>query len=864
MSVFNQRRPHDDFSEELQSHIDLETDWLVAEGMSEDAARAAAHRAFGSVAIANERFYESSRWMWLDQLAQDLRYAWRGMRHSPAFVITTVCTLAVGLGLLTIAFTVFNVYVLRPFAIRDPNSLHQIVWRAREGGGQGFRWRDYDELSRRSDLFSAVIGEHTRYVSSNSQNLFAALVSANYFEALGPPMQIGRGLVGGDASDGAGAVVLSDPAWARLYGRDPSAIGHTIDLNGRAYTIVGVLAPAFIGLGDFPRDVFVPATPPWTTHRPGASESRETEVTVRLRPGVAAIQAATALKPFMNEIIEKQIDVRAEVRPQASPNPVTTEGLVVFSPVFVAFGLVLVAACANVSNMMLARALARHRELAVRLSIGASRGRIVRQLLTEGVLIALMAGLAGLVIAKWGLRAATAALFNTMPPSVGPLLRLIEPAFDHRVFLFALAASAAATLLFALLPALRASGGPLVDALRGGGSTPRGGSRLRNALVCAQVAVALVLVITAVTLARNGASIDAIDIGFATDGVISINVRGDQDDLAGPLAAGMAADPRVAMVAVTSGNPLFNAARIVAAAPAGGALVKPTRITFVSPEFFSTLRLPIAQGRGFRDDEARTAARVAIVASATAAALWPGEDPMGKTMKLGRVEGRSDDELPDYPDATIVGVVRDIVSDILLNGTDSGHIYLPMTSNNVHATAILARGRTDRELTPEALQEIFRRVVPDPQLFEALPLSEMRDLQVYPLMAASSVGSVLGVIALTLSVSGLYGVLTYALNQRRKEIGIRMALGATSRAVVGLVLRQSGRLAGLGIAIGAAITFAMMQALSAAIQLRTITLLDAGAFATGVLVVATATLFAAYRPARHATRIDPSQTLHSD
>lgn len=175
MGLFNWRRPHDDFSDELQSHIDLETDRLVAEGMTEDAAHAAARRAFGSVASAKERFYESSRWMWLDQLAQDLRYAWRGMRHSPTFVVATVCTLAVGLGLLTIAFTVFNVYVLRPFAIRDPNSLHQIVWHAREGGGQGFRWGDYDELNRRTDLFSAVIGERTRYVSSNGQPVYAAL-----------------------------------------------------------------------------------------------------------------------------------------------------------------------------------------------------------------------------------------------------------------------------------------------------------------------------------------------------------------------------------------------------------------------------------------------------------------------------------------------------------------------------------------------------------------------------------------------------------------------------------------------------------------------------------------------------------------
>jgi hypothetical protein len=392
----------------------------------------------------------------------------------------------------------------------------------------------------------------------------------------------------------------------------------------------------------------------------------------------------------------------------------------------------------------------------------------------------------------------------------------------------------------------------------------RGGSRLRSALVCAQVAVALVLVITAVTLARNGASIDAIDTGFAVDGVISINVRGDQDDLAGPLAAGLAADPRVAMVAVTSGNPLFNQARIVAAQAAGGALVQPTRLTFVSPEFFPILRMPIAQGRGFRDDEARAADCVAIVASRTAATLWPGEDPVGKTLKLGRVDGRSEDALPEYPDATVVGVVRDIVSDMMLMGTDSGHIYLPMTSTNGHATAILARGRTDRELPPEGLQEIFRRVVSDPQLFEALPLSEMRDLQVYPLMAASSVGSVLGVVALTLSVSGLYGVLTYALNQRRKEIGIRMALGATSRAVVALVLRQSGWLAGIGIASGAAVTFGVVKALGAVIHLRTITLLDAGAFSSGIVLVAAATLLAAYYPARNATRIDPSQTLHSD
>ncbi|MPZ17202.1 MAG: FtsX-like permease family protein [Luteitalea sp.] len=226
-----------------------------------------------------------------------------------------------------------------------------------------------------------------------------------------------------------------------------------------------------------------------------------------------------------------------------------------FSPVFAAFLLVLVTSCANVSNVMLARAIARHREMAVRLAIGASRSRVVRQMLTEGLFISVLAGLTGLALAALGLRVAWLTLYSTLPPSVAPILRLAPLTFDYRVFLFALAVSALATLLFALLPSLEASRLSLTDALRGHGRATRGRFRLRNALVIAQVAVALVLAITAVTLARNGAAVAAMDLGFDTQGVISVNVRGDPDELARPLAGGLSADPRVASVAVTSGNP---------------------------------------------------------------------------------------------------------------------------------------------------------------------------------------------------------------------------------------------------------------------------------------------------------------------
>lgn len=630
MRFFRRRRTDTDFSDEVRTHLDLEADRLIADGMR----------------------------VWLGQLAQDLRYAWRGMRRSPSFVATTVLTLAVGLGLLTIAFTIFNAYVLRPFAVRDPGSLHLIAWRSRDSGGMQFRWRDYQALASRTDLFSASIAEHGRFISSNGRPLLAALVSANYFEALAPAIHSGRGLGAIDDGGTHTAVVLSHLAWLQIFEGDPSTIGRTVDLNGRAFTIVGVTAPAFTGLSDERPDVWVPlATYAAVEARDlvTGDQTRALAVTVRLRPGVTAAHAATALGPLMSEIIEIGEDVRAEIRVHSSPNALSLEMLLVLSPVFAAFVLVLATACANVSNVMLARAIARHREIAVRLSIGASRGRVVRQLLTEGLLLAVLAGLTGLGLAAGGLRAATALLFSTLPASVAGMMRLAPLTFDYRVFLFALTAAAAATLLFALLPALQASRLTLTDALRGQGGAARRGSRLRNALVIGQVAVSIVLVILAVTLARNGAAIGAIDLGFATDGVISVNLRGTRDDLARPVAMALAEDPRVAEVAVSSGNPLFNSGRRIAAAPSGGSTAIHTPFTFASPEYFSILRIPIARGRAFRDDEAREAARVAIVSASTANAMWPGQDPIGQTFRIEPPNGRRVSDLPGYSHVTVVG-----------------------------------------------------------------------------------------------------------------------------------------------------------------------------------------------------------------
>lgn len=874
--MFWRRRTHSDFSSEIQAHIDLETDRLVADGWSPDAARDAARRAFGNVVAAKERFHEASRWTWLEQLAQDLRYAWRGLRHSPAFVATTVLTLAVGLGLVTVAFTIFNAYVLRPFAVRDPSSLYTIAWRSQEDGGQQFRWRDYEELRERGDLFDGVIADDTRYLSSNGRTLVASFVSENYFEALGPAVLLGRALGRIDAR--ASVVVLSHPAWTRLFAADPEAPGRALELNGRPFIVVGVLRPEFTGLDDYPRDLWLPIATDGGVARSdlfGPRQAPHVEIAARLRAGVTVEHARNALTPFMARMSDKP-GVRADVWSRATPNPLSLELLAIVSPVFAAFALVLITACANVSNVMLARAIARHREIAVRLSLGASRGRVIRQLLTEGLVIALLSGVAGLALAAWTLRTATVALFSTLPPAMAALLRVAPLTFDRRVFLFALGVAAVTTLMFALLPALQASRLSLTDALRGERSGTRRGSRLRSALVTGQVAVSLVLVIVALTLARNGAAVGALDLGYETKGVVSINVRGQEYDRVRRLSTVLAAEPGLAEVAVTGGNPLFIRSRAIAAGPSTADSTQriaavATRYTFVSPEYFSILRIPVERGRGFRDDEARSAARVTIVSAATAKTFWPNEDPIGKTVRIERPEGRPVEELPGYSDVVVVGVVRDVVSGMMIDGPDGGHLYFPYfpyfpasAADATHAVALLVRARSDRDLGPQALERIFKQVDPDPEVFEVIPLDQMRAVQMYPMLAASWVGSLLGAIALALSISGLYGVLAYTLSQRTKEIGIRMALGATAGAVLRLVMRQSARLAAIGAALGLIVAFGVLSMLNAAIQLQNVELVDMVAFGAGLALVMAATALAAYYPARRATRVEPAQTLRAD
>ena len=694
-------------------------------------------------------------------------------------------------------------------------------------------------------------------------------------------MRLGRAIAEFDARapGGAAVAVLSDEGWERLFDRDPAVLGRTIALNEQSFVIIGVMRPEFGGLDDTPRDLWTPLTMYGAGRGSGVDGRRgrgaatppEVRVIMRLRRDVSVERTQSALTPFVRRAVAeaqptleaRQAEaIRVELEPQGTVAPLSLELIAILSPVFVAFGLVLVAACANVSSVMLARANARHREMGIRLSLGASRGRVVRQLLTEGLMISLIAGAAGLLLARLTLHVGMPAFIATLPGESGVYVRVMPLVFDVRVFLFVLAVAAASTVVFALLPALqehaadadrraaRPSGivAASLDAASRAGGEP--GRRLgrppdrhrhrdaqrrrarghRRRLRCARR--------DEHRHRRHRSHAARPRRGAAPVGPARRIHRRDQPPAA--LRAGEE-DPGVARRCGTAGTTQVS----VAARPdarVAGLLFDPAHPDPARPHV--------------QLEEARSSAAVAIVSASGARALWPGENPIGKTVRL----------TTDNTTHVIVGVAGDVITGLVFEGREPSHLYFPASVAAAAQTdVLLVRGRDRaRDLRIEDFRAVLKPLHADPLAFEYLPLTEMMSMQMYPLNVSSWIGSILGGIALALSVTGLYGVLVYMLSQRTREIGIRMALGATASSVVRLVMTQSARLAGFGAIFGVVAAFSVMTLLGAAVPLRGIAFIDAGAFAAGMAIVIAAAVLAAYAPARRAARIDPSITLRAD
>jgi predicted permease len=583
-------------------------------------------------------------------------------------------------------------------------------------------------------------------------------------------------------------------------------------------------------------------------------------IIARVSPGVSVERARSMFTAWM--IAETQGSAERErargatFTPRGTSMPHDPEVIAMFAPVIIAFLLVMLIACANVANLMLARGMARQREIGIRLTLGAGRSRLIRQLLAEALMLALPAGLLGFVISRVTIAASLSALFATVPTAYATYIRVIPLDADLRIVGFMLCAAVMAAVAFGLVPALQATRPDVVRASRGDFETAMRPSRLRNALVVAQVTMSVLLLVLAGVLLASARRTERLDPGIRTADVVQVEMlprfraRG-LDVLKDELV--------VKRLASSSGTALDGAFSQANAAAAG----KPSQRAFfniVSPGWFDVLDLPIERGRQFTEDEGRERAPVAVVSRSAAAALWPGRDPIGETLTIP--DGpRFDGRLRSYRTARVVGVTTDVSPGSIAIDPRTPVVYYPQPLD-AGVTQFLARVSGDPEQARQAVERAMVTKVDSTAAVETHTLATSLALQVYPFRAVYWIAAAIGAIALVLTLIGVYGVMSYLVAQRRKEFGIRLALGAPGDALIALVLRQSMRMASMGVVIGVALALGVSKLFD--VILYNVDMFNPAGYLAGVAVVAGTCLAAAYVPSRRAAAVDPVEALRAD
>lgn len=498
-ALWQRRRLESDLAEEMRIHIEMAESKLREKGTTEEQARIQARQQFGSRALAMEESRAAWSFSWIEDLVQDLCYAARGWVRSPGFAVTVIATIGLALGLNTALFTAFDYYVLRPLAVRDPSSLFQVMWKTQSGGGHLFTWKEYERLNEQKHLFAETFAVVSALRQLDEHPATVQLVTPNFFEMLAANIRMGRPFTHDDApAPGVGAyIVLSDACWKSKFGSDPQILGRKVFIRGQPFKVIGVADPEFKGVAFTAPDFWVPLTMYAALHNDTDVFAPATPgsliAVVRLLPGISLDAVKPALLAWSREQTkdyphdQKAIGVYIESR--ASSVPMNQGVVLSLVPIFIAFGLVLLTACANVSNMMLSRAVMRQREIGIRLSLGAARLRLIRQLLTEALLLSFVAALAGWAISELTIRTLQELVYRTLPSGFVKLLQFPEMHADYRVFSFLALAVVITTLLFGLLPAVQATRSGFTYALNGGFGNNFHPSRLKNVLIVAQVFV---------------------------------------------------------------------------------------------------------------------------------------------------------------------------------------------------------------------------------------------------------------------------------------------------------------------------------------------------------------------------------------
>ena len=873
------RRVERELDDELSFHVDRETEKLVAEGMTTAEARAMARARFGPVPLAADECRDARGTAFVDNTVRDFLYALRTFRRAPLAAFTIVSTVALGLGLVAVAFTMLNALLFRVDAVHDVHEMFAVERpRTDDDDPERFTRAQFDALRRETDIFTDAYAEVSQVDAHvDGRLMFGTFVTGNCFQVLGVNAAMGRPLTPADDEPFAGqpVMVLSHRGWDRLFARDPAILGRRLLVKGVTLEIVGVMPEGFRGLTVSPDDYWAPLSTLADVrpiHR-GREAAVDLDIVGRLKPGLSPQTARAGLAVWdASQTTASPIDPSTRSGSSRAPSrggrPTISlvpkrgtvkqpmEAVIVFAPLAFAFGLILLIGCANVANLLLARAVARQREIGIRLSLGATRHRIVRQLLTESLVLALIAAAAGYAISRLVLGAIVNGVMTSMPPDIGDV-RLWVPDADWRVLLFLVTGAGASTVFFGLAPALQATRIEPIRTIRGEVVRDARPGRARNVLIGLQVGASALLLICAAVFLRSTLAAAAFDPGMRIADIVNVQVVNESTRNA--IVQAVSAEPSVAAVAASS----MDSPRVAVAETSG--VKAPVAYRFVSPEYFSVLDIAVVRGRAFTPDERTPNLPVTLVSETTARALWPNADAIGQVVRLE--PGSPGPRPPGEPALesrtfTVAGVVRDVAG-LRFMPFNAAVIYVP-ASAAMPDTLLVARVHGDPELARQAL--LNRVTAIDPNMArQVATMRTMARMDTYFLQVAFWLTVVLGGLALTLTLSGLFSVLSYLVEQRTTEIGVRMALGATTRDVTRLILAQSFRPVGFGLLIGggaaAGLAALLLSTPAAGLIGQVVHVLDPVAYGGSLLIIIAACLVAAAVPATRAARLDPTRAL---
>ena len=858
--------------EELDFHLEMVARDLIARGWSEPDARAEARRRFGDLAEVGARCRKLGlehernvrRAEYLTELRQDVRLAFRHLRRAPAFAAVAVLTLVLAIGANTAIFSAVSAVLLRPLPYPHADRLAAIWGTLGDSPRVLLSYPDlveYRARSRTLDDLGIVRGQSVNLTGSDRPDrLFGAFVTANVLRLFGARAQLGRLFTDEESKVGTAArvAVLSHAVWTSRFGADTGLVGRTLVLNGIPQQVIGVLGAEYQDPYG-PTEVWLPITsapnPDWLTR-----EGPAFWAVGRMRPGVTAAEASADLSRIAAELAAEFPATNAGRGAALQPLRDSLVGeirpalLILLG--FVA--LILVIACANIANLQLARATARRREMSLRAALGAGRGRLVRQLLTESVVLALIGGTVGVLVARWGI----SGLVTMVPdglPSFG------EVGLDRRVLLFSLAITIGAGLVFGAVPARYGTRGQLADALQGRGADLLGGTGVRQLFVAVQLGLCIVLLVGAGLLVRSFSRLQQVPVGFNVDHLVTAELRlpvtkYDDDTLIA--AFGHQALERLRAI------PGVRSAALVEAIPLSGnwgmtdyrvegratpdSLLPTAQYNAVSDGFFSTMEIPVVMGREFSPTDRLGAPAVAIVNQELARRTWPGESPLGKRITLAG---------PPEVKATVVGVAGN-VKQLTLSHPDEPQLYLAKAQQGGIFTSIAARTAGDPDAMADAVREAIWAVDRDQPVWKIRPMTALLDRDLAPRRFTARLTAGFALLALLLALIGVYGVMSYVVAQRTREIGIRMALGAARGEVVRLVLGRGLRIVAAGVGLGLVAAYAGARAIER--QLFGVPAADVATFVAVPVVLVAVAAVACWVPARRAARVDPAVALSAE